>query len=380
MTLLSGAMAAQLSQAVYNLRMNENLVASIAGNSANSSILDAFDIDQSATRLTGRSGAFVRPETGFGMLLKKRGTQGEYALVCRGTHFSSGADWASNFNIALDRGPGGYPVHAGFHRVYKSMALQVREALRGKNLTTLHVCGHSLGGAIATMFAAEYGFAERADVKLYTFGAPRAGTAFFTRPLTRKLGTHNVRRVYALADPVPMIPVFPFCHPEDCDYSVDGGQGTISVDAHSMKQTYIPGMPASGWPVRVNVPNFHDVNYWLNKAEGRNMFSSAAFWALGKALKGIIALAEVVLGSVLTAAMTILDQLAAMLVHAARLSAKIGSYLLRFVKAVMKFVGRSTTTALNSSADVTSAFLRYALELMMRGVGAAASRAVNLLT
>jgi len=46
--------------------------------------------------------------------------------------------------------------------------------------TELHVTGHSLGGAVATIAAAELQNLTKLDVKLTTFGSPRVGKSLYS--------------------------------------------------------------------------------------------------------------------------------------------------------------------------------------------------------
>ncbi|MEM9127140.1 MAG: lipase family protein [Pseudomonadota bacterium] len=377
--MLSGKTAARLAQSVYALRLNDNVQAALAASAEGTALFDMFHIDDSAKRVIGQSGAVYRPATGFGLLLRRKGAvnQGEYVLAIRGTEFSSISDWLSNANVTLDRGPGGWPVHAGFNRVYRSMSRAVNEALAGKNITTLHVCGHSLGGALATLFAAEFAFNNKADVKLATFGAPRPAPPFFCHSLARKLGDANMRRVYTLADPVPMVPLWPFSHPPGAQYAVNANFGSITKDAHSMDEVYLDRMPDSGWPVPDRTPNYRNVDYWLQRANSASgPFSAMGYWALGKALQGILALAEAALGIVFVAGATLLDTLAEILVNAARVAALVGDLLLRFVRAAMRFLGQ-VASGVRSAAEITAWFLRSILNRIYSGVAAAARGAIN---
>lgn len=84
--------------------------------------------------------------------------------------------------------------------------------------------GHSLGGAVATIAAANLrkaGFA----VDIYTFGAPRAGNAAFANFVTQQAGAEF--RVTHDNDPVPRLPpiIFGYRHTSP-EYWLAGGYST----------------------------------------------------------------------------------------------------------------------------------------------------------
>lgn len=95
-------------------------------------------------------------------------------------------------------------VHAGFNKTFYSMkpALQefVAANIRDKITGCVHIVGHSLGGALATLSAdwikAEYSL----PVKLYTFGSPRVGLDNFSRAATSRID--KIYRCTHGADPV----------------------------------------------------------------------------------------------------------------------------------------------------------------------------------
>jgi len=70
-------------------------------------------------------------------------------------------------------------THAGFTDIYESMRNKIAEALETiAPAKTLYIAGHSLGGALAVLAAADLAAGGRRPV-VYTFGAPRAGNPRF---------------------------------------------------------------------------------------------------------------------------------------------------------------------------------------------------------
>lgn len=379
---LSPRMAAQMADGVYGIRTQTNIVNGFEErNALGGGLRDEFEMETSAQRVEGASGGrLLSNKSGFGVVLhgKSAARRGEVAILCRGT--AIGYDWLSNLSASAESGPAGLPVHAGFNRVFSSMSPGIQEVLRGHNPSVIHVVGHSLGGALANLFAAQ--FAGRATVKLYTFGAPRPGFGMFSDELGRKLGPDNIMRVYAKADPVPMVPIFPFRHAPRHPSGIrlaSGGQ-SISVSAHFM-DNYGPAVEKADWRgllmASSEAPTTRSVDEWLSVAGGAAIIpgSTIALYALNRALEGILSLAEKFFGLALFGFMTVMDRLVYMLEQSMRISDEMGYLLKRFVKTVMRFLGRATATV----SEITRAFLRYVLELLFRAIAATARQALSRL-
>jgi pimeloyl-ACP methyl ester carboxylesterase len=105
-------------------------------------------------------------------------------------------------------------VHAGFLKQYKAMRLKIldRLPLMSNRITNILVTGHSLGGALATMFATEMAYiAPTIDVKCIVFASPRVGDRGFTRQIEwmRNLSILRINHTY---DIIPYVPSFGFVH------------------------------------------------------------------------------------------------------------------------------------------------------------------------
>jgi hypothetical protein len=120
-------------------------------------------------------------------------------LVFRGTQ--NVRNWLSNINVLPASWPTGGLVHRGFldalDRVWPALAPAVADA--GPELL---ITGHSLGGALATLAAAQMAAAGAAPTALYTFGAPRVGDTAFGRVLDGV----PVHRFVNGRDLVPLVP------------------------------------------------------------------------------------------------------------------------------------------------------------------------------
>lgn len=70
-------------------------------------------------------------------------------------------------------------VHTGFHLAHAAVAKLIEPALRGC-AQPLWIAGHSLGGALAAIAAAQH-----PDARVYTFGQPHIGSGAYVAPMDR---------------------------------------------------------------------------------------------------------------------------------------------------------------------------------------------------
>gem|GEM_PF-2233415 len=97
-------------------------------------------------------------------------------------------------------------VHSGFSDAFAAVVPQLTEILslcdKAKNVI---VCGHSLGGALATLCAAWIRQTTSRQVMLYTFGSPRVGCRDFVEHYS-KTASFPAFRVANPTDIVPSVP------------------------------------------------------------------------------------------------------------------------------------------------------------------------------
>lgn len=388
--LITPTIAATLADAVYGIReigdvrrgTAERLgtvAPGIAGPMPMGAVetFDCFDLSGSA--VAGQSGmGMLSSKTGFGMVVPGKGKHaGDVAVVCRGT--AIGQDWLSNLNAALAIGPGGLPVHAGFCRVFNSMKDDIDAALRGRNPTSIHVVGHSLGGAIANLFAMRFALQKRANVCLYTFGAPRPGTSPFVARMQSEVPFGNIKRVYAMSDVVPMVPIWPFFHaPENPGgLRVERGGQLLSISAHFMSN-YKPAVFLREWDQLTSdsagIDDKKSIDYWVDKASAAVPLSAPGLWALSKAMKGILYLIERALGAVVTSGLTLLDTVAQVIHKGITVIGDVvTSAVRRLISGISHFLGRVMEVA----GDITLGFLRYVLGLLFNVIAGFARRAIE---
>lgn len=387
MPTLSPAQAAAIASGVYLLRDQSISTLRNDGRGTRIGCEGLFKVDDSS-QFKGTSGALWKRLSGFGYIAEGEGAyQGEVLLVTRGTDILP--DWVTDANCGMQVGPAGHLVHAGFNDTWKSFAADIRTFLRGRNPSTIHCVGHSLGGALATLNADHLSNVGAGQVKLYTFGCPRTGTIPFARSLTKRVLAENIYRVHHQSDPVTMIPVFPFQHVPThlAGLSITSADaGLISFGAHKMDVSYLPAMDRISWQDLANAqtkaPSDLKTQSWLENmaanqgtvlkgsAKVLTMIGHAMTWLLKQAGQLLVG----AFGTTLAVGCTVLDQLAWMLTRAAQMSAQMGRFVTGLMIGILRFLGRTTIAV----ADVTTAFLRWVLELLFGTLRTIAHRALSL--
>ena len=375
--------AAQAANSTYALRLSSDMLNAAVGAPA---IRDGFDI-MGGSRLTGTTGMGpISRGTGFGYVARGStgARQGEVLVAIRGTEKTSAHDWLTNLRIAATRGPNGYTVHRGFWLLASGLLDQVRTILGNARPSQIHVVGHSLGGAAATLVADGLRGGGRHSVKLYTYGAPRSGVELHAGYLTTALGKRNIYRVYHNTDPVPMVPVFPYSHvPYDDDAYLLQGPGTlVSIAAHDMVGAYYNSVGDSSWsglPVMRDpqLESFEAAESWLATAGslGGSMLSAPVLRMILSALGWILRQVGRLVGYAILGGATVIDTIARLLRTGVLTSLAIGRTVGHLMAAILRFTGRT----LARGANMTTAFFRYVLNLLFRTVATMVGGAINAL-
>jgi triacylglycerol lipase len=143
-------------------------------------------------------------------------------VAFRGTQPNRPMDWFVDLRATSD--PWDHQagrVHSGFYSALRAVwgvtlvngeVLPKRLVNRGSK--TIWITGHSLGGALAELCAAQAMFVSRIPVQgVYTFGQPRVGNKDFATAVNEQLGSGTYRFVND-RDIVPRVPLFSmgFCH------------------------------------------------------------------------------------------------------------------------------------------------------------------------
>lgn len=387
MTQLTPSMAAAAASGVYGLRTTD--LAGMRARGRSLGIEGDFDVTSNEP-ISGRSGlAMFRSTSGFGYVARGRSGsayEGDLLLVTRGTHFTSAHDWLTNLTIAMEVGPGGALVHAGFNRLRHTMLRDVNRTIEDAGLFRhLHVVGHSLGGALATLNGADFVARGYRNVSIYTFGAPRVGNYAFVSWLEDRIGRENIRRVYHPADPVPMIPLFPFFHaPRGSAFALPNADNAIiNPSYHGMEDNYVPGTRNLNWSqlavVGVEPDSGMKLQAWLaagGNTNGLLMGSARLLGLIGDALAWILKRSlQVIAGSIVTVGATALDRIAAVLAAGAEATVELSSYVMALVRAIFRYLGKPIVAGMN----ITRAFLQWVLQLLFRTISNSVAIAVSRL-
>lgn len=139
-------------------------------------------------------------------------SRSQVVLSFRGTQ--SIRNWITNLDIRTDScddlpvsSDSDCEIHSGFNEAWNQVKDSVYTFIANASSTypnhTLAVTGHSLGGAVATIAAANLR-AQGYPCDLYTFGSPRVGNEDFVNFVDSQEG--NEFRVTHFDDPVPRLP------------------------------------------------------------------------------------------------------------------------------------------------------------------------------
>lgn len=339
---------------------------------------DLFNIATSSV-FTGSTGFGSGSKTNFGYCAfgKSASRHGECLISVRGTVTAS--DWLTDGKFAGARGPSGFGVHKGFSQVAKGILPQITSALKRKNPSVIHIVGHSLGGATATLLADS--LRDHTAVKLYTFGAPRAGGEQHAMHLTQKLGSGNIYRAYHDTDPVPMLPIFPYTHCPTLKpgYLLKGSGLIISPGAHLM-QSYKTNC-GDRWSSLATIPHrrfsldtVDDLLQQAGEIPG-GMFSAFVMRCLVQALDILLEIVGMAVGCVAFGAATVSDQIAFAISRGVQLSGEIALRMEALVHQLMRFLG----IAVSAGHSMSTAFLRWISSKLVLVLEQFARQAVNAL-
>lgn len=148
----------------------------------------------------------------------------DVVVACRGTEPSEMNDVYADLEIFKADSVTGNKIHQGFKEEVDKVYSDVESLLdRIANNKSIWACGHSLGGAMATILAQRLEYKDGHDIDtLFTYGSPRAGGPLFSKWCDANL---NHQRFVNNNDVVPCVPsVLRWRHNGDCYYIKSTGK------------------------------------------------------------------------------------------------------------------------------------------------------------
>jgi pimeloyl-ACP methyl ester carboxylesterase len=129
----------------------------------------------------------------------RRAADGMAVIAFRGTQPGSLADIGVDLSFRLSGWTGAGRVHEGFRDSFHAVRGDIEAwiAANGVPAGSLLVCGHSLGGALATLAASAWKPAH-----MVTIGSPRVGDAVFAQSIPAA----SCRRIFNCCDAVARLP------------------------------------------------------------------------------------------------------------------------------------------------------------------------------
>ena len=137
-------------------------------------------------------------------------------------------------------------VHETFHAQFIALKDQLANTLQVHKFSHIVFCGHSQGGAIATLAAVWFDSINKEaemTMKLHTFGCPRIGNQIFNNYFKTLNYPLEHWRVVTLGDPVPNEPPYPtFCH-------VSHGCKMLTLDLETHSTSALADNGESEWTI-----------------------------------------------------------------------------------------------------------------------------------
>jgi triacylglycerol lipase len=181
---------------------------------------------------------------GFGWVTQNV-TDGIAIVTFRGTQ--SADDWLHNLDFILTEYrpvPNVGMVHAGFQLYYMTIRSSLLSLLAkvAPNCRRLILTGHSLGAAISELAAPDvlHNLNARWQPEVHNFAGPRVGQSDFVNVFDAQIDIcFRVANIWDLVPNVP--PPLVFEH-VGLAVAIDGGFTLNELQAHSLQQSYGPGL------------------------------------------------------------------------------------------------------------------------------------------
>ncbi len=193
------------------------------------------------------------------------GTQGrmflwnnDLIIAFRGTEFTVEDLKTDCENGHIKNLHGAGTLHAGFQAAADAVFGKVKSYIKnhepesGEPEQRIYLCGHSLGGALATIIAYWLAKAGTKISGVFTYGAPRVGDSVMVADY-RVLGLDQKTTMWVASnDPVPRVMPFAFeyAHVVTTQFSLkDGAEGRANLDmaaASELEASWLASLPEVG--------------------------------------------------------------------------------------------------------------------------------------
>ena len=384
MTPLSPKLASELAYLPYQLISNKKDKMFVVDRF----VTKEFSLSKQQQTFKGQSGGIFgigRKTEGFALVgIGKGKRENELVIAIRGT--KTGHDWMTNLNLGLKGAPNNSSAHAGFVNTFHTLRPQIRKFIlsNGKIPKHIHCVGHSLGGALASLCSDWIKSELKITTTLYTFGAPRVGQISYARKSS--VTNTDIYRCTHGADPVPLIPLWPFVHAPYCgkEYRLDDGVG-VYFSAHGMDGNASPGYLNTANSESWNKLKIQSLDF-LNKPirlsfDDRNQASFTGYWAnkLSAALFTLLNDAgpqharAIELQARISTGMTFYDHLARNIEKIAAASDKLAEQTKGLLGHMLVFSGRG----ISKITDFSMKFIRWVFKVTVGKLYGTAKRAVD---
>lgn len=143
---------------------------------------------------------------GFMLIVSNKGLK-EAIIAFRGSQQIR--DWLTDLNAwqveyPYENRDTSIRVHKGFMNSYRSVRAQIHNFIAENDVKVVHVCGHSLGGALATLCSVDLQYNFDIMVSCFSSGNPMVGNRAFVKSYNRRVP--NSVRTYVRGDIVPKMP------------------------------------------------------------------------------------------------------------------------------------------------------------------------------
>jgi hypothetical protein len=302
----------------------------------------------------------------YGMVMPGERNRPDEALITfRGSSHTS--DYILT-DVAMAPGvsPQGFLVHGGFAKVFETCKDEIDRALaqlhriRGRNIRTLHICGHSMGGALATL-CAEHFINSGYTIYLYTFGAPRVGMRDHAHFMWQNLGA-NLFRYYYPNDWITWLPIMPYWHMPGTLLTPKYGSGFIPRGVHG--DYFDPGVQNIERQATGTAFIPHDLQEEVKQLFSKNPSGFRCVRAMKIAIKVINLIIRSVGGVILFAGATVVDQVAHLLFNFGMKNSISKTLITSLITYMMRILGKP----FYSVGKCIKSFLGWLLELFMKMV------------